>query len=291
MSKQTNFSLKLYFSIVSLVAIVASALSLSVYYRHTTIDQLIGIEERNYVSLSRTIANTLFPKYGDFLRLAETLPQSQLVKNALSRQLHNDVEGIVKGLPILKVNIFDTRGKILFSTDPSQTGTVKPSDYPGSQVALSGEVVSVISERDKFRGIDGGEIYDRTLLSSYLPIYAEQDNSIIGVFEIYTDITDRIEEVKHRQLEVSVAVLAVLSLLYLVQLLFVIRADRILTLQQREHKQATELSSRLGRLLDKSVNEIYIFDAASLRFTHVNQGASDNLGYSAEEMDLSLIHI
>jgi hypothetical protein len=32
MSKQTNFSLKLYFSIVSLVAILASALSLSIYY-------------------------------------------------------------------------------------------------------------------------------------------------------------------------------------------------------------------------------------------------------------------
>jgi diguanylate cyclase (GGDEF)-like protein/PAS domain S-box-containing protein len=284
MSKQTNFSLKLYFSIVSLVAIVASALSLSLYYRHTTIDQLIQIEERNYVSLSRTIANTLFPKYGDFLRLAETMPQSQLVENSLSQQLHDDVEGIVKGLPILKVKIFDTRGKTLFSTDQSQTGIIKPPDYPGSRVALSGDIISVISERDKFRGIDGSEIYDRTVLSSYLPIYAEQDNGIIGVFEIYTDITDRIEEVKHTQLEVSVAVLAVLSLLYLVQLLFVIRADRILTLQQREHKQATELSSRLGRLLDKSANEIYIFDADNLQFTHVNRGGRDNLGYSAEEL-------
>ena len=58
-----------------------------------------------------------------------------------------------------------------------------------------------------------------------------------------------------------------------------------MTLQQREHKQATEPSGRLGRLLDKSVNEIYIFDADSLRFTHVNQGASDNLGYSVEELD------
>ncbi|NCF36168.1 MAG: diguanylate cyclase, partial [Gammaproteobacteria bacterium] len=43
--------------------------------------------------------NTLFPKYGDFLRLAETMPQSQLVENSLSQQLHDDGEGIVKGLP------------------------------------------------------------------------------------------------------------------------------------------------------------------------------------------------
>ena len=285
MSKQTQFSLKLYFSIVSLVAIVASALSLSIYYRHTTIEQLIEIEERNYLSLSRTIANTLLPKYGDFLRLAETLPQSQLVKDPLSQQLHDDLEAIVQGLPILKVKIFDIRGKTLFSTDPSQTGIVKPSDYPGNRVAVSGEVISVVSERDKFRGIDGSEVHDRTVLSSYLPIHAEQDSGVIGVFEIYTDITDRLLEIEHKQLEVSAAVVARLSLLYLVLLLFVIRADRILTLQQREHKQATELSSRLGRLLDKSANEIYIFDADSLRFTHVNQGGRDNLGYSADELN------
>jgi hypothetical protein len=57
MSKQ-KYRLKLHFS---------SALSLSIYYRHTTIDQLIQIEERNYISLTRTIANTLFPEYRDFL--------------------------------------------------------------------------------------------------------------------------------------------------------------------------------------------------------------------------------
>jgi diguanylate cyclase (GGDEF)-like protein/PAS domain S-box-containing protein len=283
MSKQ-KYRLKLHFSIVSLIAIAASALSLSIYYRHTTIDQLIQIEERNYISLTRTIANTLFPEYRDFLQQAESLPQSELVSNPLSRQLHNDVEEILRGLPILKIKIFDTSGKTLFSTDPSQTGSIKPPDYPGSRVSHTGSVISTISEREKFRTIDGGEVYNRTVLSSYLPIYSERDNSIIGVFEIYSDISARLAEIKQKQLHVSLAVVAILSLLYLVLLLFVIRADRILDRQHREHKQATELSSRLGRLLDKSSNEIYIFDADSFRFTHVNQGGRDNLGYDSDEL-------
>ena len=104
-------------------------------------------------------------------------------------------------------------------------------------------------------------------------LVAEQGQNIIGVFEIYSDVTPRLEQIERKQYEVSTMVLAILSLPYLVLLLFVTRADRILSRQQREHKQATDLSTRLGRLLDRSANEIYVFDATSLKFTHVNRGA------------------
>jgi PAS domain S-box-containing protein len=39
-----------------------------------------------------------------------------------------------------------------------------------------------------------------------------------------------------------------------------------------------------GRILERSDNEIYIFDASSLHFVHVNQGARANLGYTMEEL-------
>ena len=43
-------------------------------------------------------------------------------------------------------------------------------------------------------------------------------------------------------------------------------------------------ASRLWDILDRSLNEIYVFDAVSLRFHYVNAGALRNLGYSAEAM-------
>ncbi|MHB8258528.1 MAG: sensor domain-containing protein [Acidiferrobacterales bacterium] len=51
-----------------------------------------------------------------------------------------------------------------------------------------------------------------------------------------------------------------------------------------ERKQAETLLARLGRILDDSANEIYVFDADSLRFIQVNRGAQQNLGYTAEEL-------
>lgn len=52
-----------------------------------------------------------------------------------------------------------------------------------------------------------------------------------------------------------------------------------------DRKRAEELSARLGRILEHSSNEIYIFDAATLRFVQTSRGALVNLGYSHEEIE------
>ncbi|KMP10655.1 hypothetical protein UZ36_06940 [Candidatus Nitromaritima sp. SCGC AAA799-C22] len=51
-----------------------------------------------------------------------------------------------------------------------------------------------------------------------------------------------------------------------------------------ERRQAEKRSTRLGRILDNSSNEIYLFDAETLRFVQVNLGARENLGFSADEL-------
>lgn len=50
-----------------------------------------------------------------------------------------------------------------------------------------------------------------------------------------------------------------------------------------ELRQAQAVSDRLGRILDRSLNEIYVFDCDTLHFTQVNYGARRNMGYSSAE--------
>ena len=40
----------------------------------------------------------------------------------------------------------------------------------------------------------------------------------------------------------------------------------------------------LGRIVEESLNEIYVFDAADLHFIEVNRGARENLGYTTEDL-------
>lgn len=62
-----------------------------------------------------------------------------------------------------------------------------------------------------------------------------------------------------------------------------------------ELKQAIQKAEKLsafGRILDRSLNEIYIFDLDSLHFVHVNHGARENIGYTIEELQrLTPLHI
>jgi len=51
-----------------------------------------------------------------------------------------------------------------------------------------------------------------------------------------------------------------------------------------KRNQAEAKSKRLSRIVEESLNEIYIFKASDYRFIHVNRGAYKNLGYSREEM-------
>jgi diguanylate cyclase (GGDEF)-like protein/PAS domain S-box-containing protein len=51
-----------------------------------------------------------------------------------------------------------------------------------------------------------------------------------------------------------------------------------------ERKRSEGLQKRLGRILDNSSNEIFVFDAETLYFTQINRGARENLGYSMQEL-------
>lgn len=49
-------------------------------------------------------------------------------------------------------------------------------------------------------------------------------------------------------------------------------------------KDAEQRATQFGHILEDSLNEIFIFDAKTLRFIHVNNGALRNIGYTREEM-------
>jgi PAS domain S-box-containing protein len=53
---------------------------------------------------------------------------------------------------------------------------------------------------------------------------------------------------------------------------------------QSKLKRHTDLEARLGRLMTASSDEIYFFEAETLRFLYVNDGARQNLGFTQEEL-------
>ena len=58
----------------------------------------------------------------------------------------------------------------------------------------------------------------------------------------------------------------------------------VLTAAVTQAEEVQMQAVRFGRILDESSNEIYLFDAQTLRFVQVNRGARENLGYTLEEL-------
>jgi PAS domain S-box-containing protein len=51
-----------------------------------------------------------------------------------------------------------------------------------------------------------------------------------------------------------------------------------------KRKEAEEERNHLATIFDESLNEIYVFDAETLKFINVNYGAQKNIGYSIDEL-------
>ena len=65
-----------------------------------------------------------------------------------------------------------------------------------------------------------------------------------------------------------------------------------LVMDVTERRSAERELRHWAKIFDESLNEIYIFDAASLYFVKVNRGAMGNIGYSEEELkELTPINI
>lgn len=68
---------------------------------------------------------------------------------------------------------------------------------------------------------------------------------------------------------------------------YIARLNRALTLsQQRLKRSYDKQEASFDQIIEESLNEIYIYDAATLNFLRVNQGAQKNLGYDAIELSL-----
>jgi len=57
-----------------------------------------------------------------------------------------------------------------------------------------------------------------------------------------------------------------------------------------DRKMSESITARLGRVFDNSFDEIYLFEADSLKFVQINKSALENLGYSKNEIDTITPH-
>ncbi|MDP2253625.1 MAG: diguanylate cyclase, partial [Thiobacillus sp.] len=147
-------------------------------------------------------------------------------------RLHPKVQALIKNSDVIKVKAYDRSGLTVYSTDLTQLGE-RIDHKPGFQAAIHGQVASDLKYRDVYSSAHDGERVRIDFIASYVPM-RDQNGNICGVFEIYREVTALVQRVERTLWQVAIAAAAALTLLYLLQLLVVRHAQRILRLQAAE---------------------------------------------------------
>ena len=253
------FRLVRFFFITSSVA-VAAIVAMLVLYRHHEITQLIAFAEGQNVTLARSFANTIWPRFADHVRGTSQLNEQDLAALPAHRktsEIREALRAISAGLPVLKVKIYSLEGLTVYSSVLSEIGEDKSNNPGFFAAARDGTPASRLTFRDTFSTFEG-KLLNRDLVESYLPI-RQGDGAVEGVFELYTDVTSLLARVRESTLNLAVGTALVFGFLYGALFLVVRRADRTI---KRQYADIVEKNEDLQReILDRQRAEAALKEA------------------------------
>ena len=250
------FQLLRYFSTVSLIAFLLVGVILATLYRQIAISGLIEVGESKNVAITRSFSNVIWPQYSDFLNEAAGMSVEEIKAHPETAHLREAVLEQMQGLTVIKVKIYTLNGKTVFSTEESQIGEDK-SDNAGFLAAREGKAANELTHRDTFSAFEG-EIADRDVISSYVPIQRSTTGEIEGVFEVYDDVTPLLKRISVNQRNIAIAVTLILALLYSVLFLLIRRSDKLIKEQFYEQKRAEE-EIRQAHASEEKINDFFHF--------------------------------
>ena len=185
---------------------------------------LVAVHETGHVNLTRFFANMLWEKnIAPFMARVQQLPDNHCRTLAIGKELGRasnvdarqacfaEIGRKIMALPgfasldamayaamrtstVFKIKVFDRRGITIYSSEHSQIGDDKAANQ-GWKSAVNGQPASELTHRDRFSAFEG-VVENRDLISSYIPVRASEKGDVVGVFEIYSDVTPFLKQIK-----------------------------------------------------------------------------------------------
>jgi signal transduction histidine kinase len=185
---------------------------------------LVAAQEAANVNLTQFFANTLWDSYfAPFTALTRTisLDRCRAITSGANpppaaaanprQECFAEIGLKIKSLPgfaaldqrattsmrtsnVFKIKVYDLRGLTVYSSDHRNIGEDK-LDNAGWRSAAAGRAASELTHRDHFSAFEG-IVENRDLISSYIPVRRGGKKEVVGVFEIYADVTPLLEQIK-----------------------------------------------------------------------------------------------
>ncbi len=255
---------------VSVIAIVLFPFS-AVFVEYPAFSSLIARNtQAEAVRIATVLSSILIEEEGKLGELK--------VSESFVRHLHD----LQKDSRILKVKIFTTVGRVIYSTDPREIGNINEQDY-FQKIIRTGSGRAEEIERNE-QTLEK-QVLAADVVETYIPIM--KGSTMIGVFEIYYDISAEKQEL-HGLVKKFAGTLLLLAVILLAAVIFSTRkAERILR-ERRQIEEALIRSEKQYRtLFEHAGDAIFILEASGEdagKIVAANRAAAVMHGYTVEEI-------
>ena len=120
---------------------------------------------------------------------------AQLRALATFAPLDARVREAMQGSTIFKIKVYDLTGITIYSTEVAQIGEDKSGSEAWRAAAREAKALSELTFRNKFSALQG-VVENRDLIASYLPVIEPGSHKVVGVFEVYSDVTPFLGQIK-----------------------------------------------------------------------------------------------
>ncbi len=229
------FRLVKYFSLTGFIVILIFTLVLSLVISQQAKSMLLKKSEDYAILMADNLNHQVFLQFTVLMYIR--FKKIRLSDPVQVQYLDRVVRTTIHSFNVQTINIYDLEGNITYSTDKELIGTRK-ADYKPYQEALKGKssTTLVVSPGEGLAGFERV----RTLRTFY-PFRGEEPyDDILGVFEIYSDLSDDYDTIaKFQYLSITIS-LIFMSLLFFILRKILMRAEDIIDRRNEERRRLEE---------------------------------------------------
>jgi diguanylate cyclase (GGDEF)-like protein len=237
--------------LISLLAVLVLPLYVVSYLTPAFTEFIIADTEKRLINVAMRMANELLDE------------EATISASSITPLFLKELEHLRTAVNLPKIKVFTLDGTIIYSTDPADIGQKsRKSFFP--DIVATGNAHSYIATKESKFGSEAP--IRRQILETYVPIVNVEVMDVVGVFEIYYDVTDTLGAIDRLTTRAYIVLLVIV--LVLLGAVFVsvakararIRAHGAAEGEIRRQKQLLEEQNRELAALHEEAHQLSLHD-------------------------------
>lgn len=213
-----------YFAAASALPTLIVMVMLGYFYHRSAINDLVQIAEDHNVALAKALSSPVWPTISSLLESHAPSKPDPLRTVVVNKEIDEYFRSIAKDISVLKIKLYQLNGRIAYSSnakDIDHNRMDQPHPEVFTAVAQTGSPRSKLSFKDHFTAFSG-ETFKRDVVETYVPI-TDGTSRIVGVFELYSDVTPLKAKVDRTIVSTMVGLLVIFAVFYVILVLGIMR--------------------------------------------------------------------